>query len=340
MKTKYLSVAIVLLMLLIVSSCKKDQSETTSSINTNNKILKFKSVDELNKSTSAVLKMTPEQRKSWAAGKGFESFGVKCDELYSNSQLESFTSLEQFKKLVADNSEFLYLDKMDDGELSLETRIDQSPFRYFANLEKIYQIEDRAYKVLEKGTVSANVKNIEKLKLINDENYLSICAKNVDLQYSNSSQLNQYKSTMSFGCGFQCNDYQSSGNDRTYLYIDTYPENFYNPSGVAFSRNVFHYQVKAKRRSIVWIWCSRTMSFALSSAKAGRSVNSYNGGYTLQYDYFSLPVRTEFTNNLEDIIPGIGCEGTWYNINIMGFDGYHCWGETPSAPRVNFNCGV
>ena len=339
MKTKYLSFAIAFLLLIGMISCKKDEIESTTSKNQSGKILIFKSVDEFYTSALTILNMTPAQRKNWADKNGFESFGVKCDELYRNSNIENFTSLDQFQQLVKENSSFLFLNKLDNGELSLETFLSKSPFRYFANLERIYQLEDKAYKILEEGTVSTNIKNLEKLKLINDENYLTICAKNPDLQFASSLQLNQNKSTMDFGCGIQYSGYESSGNDRTYLYIDTYPENFTNPQGQLSSRNVFHYQVKAKHRSIVWIWCSRTMSFALSSAKAGRSVNNYLGGYTLEYDNFSLPVRTLFTNNLEGLILGTGCQGALYNINIQGFNWYHCWGETPSAPRVNANCG-
>ena len=82
MKTKYLNIVLAFLILIVVSSCKKETTETVVSKNTNEQLLKFKSIEDFDKSLSTVLKMTPEERKLWAKEKGFESFGVKCDDIY------------------------------------------------------------------------------------------------------------------------------------------------------------------------------------------------------------------------------------------------------------------
>ncbi|MFZ4726452.1 MAG: hypothetical protein ACOYMD_13540 [Paludibacter sp.] len=340
MKTKYLNLAITFIVIIAMSGCKKETTETVTSKNANDQILKYKSIEDFDKSVSTVLKMTPEERKLWAKEKSFVSFGVKCDEIYSNSHPENFTTIEQFKKLVENNSAFLLLEKQENGEFSLETVISKSPFRYFANLERMYQIDDKIYKVLEEGIISTNSKNIEKLKLVNEQNYALKYVKDPDLVFSNflnGQELStQTKSTMIIGCGNNIDDYQSSGNDRTHLWIDTYPQNYTDNNGDACSRNIFHYKVRPYKRTLgVWYYCTRTVTFCITSASAGRSVGSM---LNIKYDYFSLPQVTQSTQLLENTIEGTGSLGSYYSNGTYGFSYYNCWADTPSSPTVNLNC--
>lgn len=330
-------------MLIAVSGCKKETKETVASKNANEQILKFKSIEDFDINVSTVLKMTPEERILWAKEKGFESFGVKCDEIYSNSYPETITTIEGFNKLVANNSEFLFLEKMDNGEFSLETVLSKCPFRYFANLERMYQIDDLIYKVLEKGTISTTSKNIDKLKLINDQNYDLVYGKDPDLIFNDNINKQaistQTKSTNAmFTCGNYDTDYQSSGNDRTYMYIWAYPENYTNAQNVLCSRNVLHYKVVPKHRSgIVWIVCTRTISLYIN-AKVGHTIpGQVPYIYEYSYDTFNASIPSWYTNNAEDYLKGSGCVGGWYDYDY-GFNWYHCWGDTPSSPTVNLDC--
>lgn len=346
MKTRYLSFTIGILLLIAMGACKKENTESVAVKSTNEKILKFKSLEEFDKSISTVLRMTPENRKIWASEKGFESFGVKCDEVYSNSHPENFTTIEQFKKLVENNSAFLLLEKQENGEFSLETVISKSPFRYFANLEKMYQIDDLIYKVLEKGTISTTSKNIDKLKLINDQNYVLEYEKDPDLVFSTNritghELSTQTKSTASiWACGKEADDYESSGNDRTHMWIDAWASNYTNAQGLTCSMNQLHYQVVPyKRIGFVWSRVTRTISLNIS-ASVGHSywlIENYT--YAYQYDTFNASRNNWSTNNAEDVLSGSGVVGGWMGgLDCAGFQWFHCWGDTPSSPTVNLNC--
>lgn len=342
MKTRYLSFTIGILLLIAMGACKKENTESVAVKSTNEKILKFKSLEEFDKSISTVLRMTPENRKIWASEKGFESFGVKCDEVYSNSHPETFTTVEEFDKLVANNSEFLFYEKMENGELSLESKLNKSPFRYFANLEKMYQIDDIVYKVLENGIVSSSSRNIEKLKLINDQNCVLEYGKDPDLVFSNRINgqdiLTQTKSTTAmFGCGNYKTDYESSGNDRTTMEIWAYPDNYTNALGQLCSKNILHYKVVPRHRTIRWFIVKRTISLSISALVGHTIYGPVPMIYSYSYDNFTATPPEEFTDNAEDWLQGSGCVGGWYDYDY-GFKWHHCWGDTPSSPTVNLDC--
>lgn len=344
MKTKYLSLAIAFMVLLAMSACKKDHSETASAQIENDKMMIFKTMEEFNSISSKVSSLTLDQRKDWAKSSGFESFGVKCDDIYFSSHPEKFTTIEEFNALVDKNREFLKLEKLENGEYSLEPALNHNPLRFFANKDRMYQIKDVVYKVLENGTVSTNETNKNKLHLISDENYLEYL-NDKELAFSNSqfSEDIQHieKSTASvYSCIATGYHSESTGNDQTRMWISAGMTNYNNAQNIACSRNTMFYSVKPYKRGsffLPWVNVSRTISFSIS-AKVGHMIY---GQPPLLFDYSDelfTAANTLFTNDAFDNLEGAGCVGSIYNYSDYGFKWYHCWGDTPSAPIVKWDC--
>jgi hypothetical protein len=335
MKTKNLNWITLLFIVITIGSCQKDLNQSFSTGNKNDQVLNFNSKEELNKMISLTLKMPISERKQWAIDNKFQSFGVKCDEIYLNANVETYKSIEQFKDLISKNSDYLYLEEVSNAEYSLETKYGRSPYRYIMNNDHLFQVNDTVYKVLENSIVKTHINNIVDLSSINENNYTVECQKNSSLRIDKIFS-SYFKSATAYACGYYYTDYQSDGNDRTVMYIDTYPENFTNNLGQQCSRNKFHYWVRPYHRTLgIWYYCQRTIMFCITNVKAGRTVFASNN---YVYDYFSMAPVTTYDYILEDELVGSGSVGSVYN-NDWGFAFYHCWGDTPSAPTVNFNCG-
>ena len=134
MRTKYFNLAIVFIMIIAMSACKKDQSnlQDTKS-DPSMKILAFKNMEEYQQTLKEVSALTSDERVAWEDAKGFKSFGRVCDEVYANAQPEKYTTLEEFNELVSKSSKYLYLEKLPNGELSLEKVLQKSECRYLIN---------------------------------------------------------------------------------------------------------------------------------------------------------------------------------------------------------------
>jgi len=337
MKIKYLLAIIVLILL---NACKKEQGDTVVSQTKDDKMMIFKNSVEFNTTLSELSTMSIEERKNWAKSRGFESFGVKCEEIYFSSHPENFTSKEEFDALVKKNPEFLKLERWENGEFSLETVLNQNPARYLANMDKMFQIEAEVYKVLEKGTVSTSKAKITKLRFVTDKNYRSYL-NDKDLTFSKELSTIE-KSTTSVYLGKREDENSaSSGNDQTRMWITAGVTMYDNDLGLPFTKNYLTYKVRPYKRGaffLPWLNVSRTIDLGIS-AKVGHIIHSSNPPLLFEYvnETFSESKTNYFTNEAYDKLYGNEVYGALYDYNDWGFLWYHCWGDTPSTGVVKID---
>ncbi len=349
MKTKYLNLATAFIVIIAMSACKKDQSNPQESKNDpSTKILAFKNMEEYQQTLKEVSSLSSDERVAWEDAKGFKSFGRVCDEVYKNAHPENFTNIAEFNDLVVKNSNYLYLEKLANGELSLETVVSRSKDRYFLNNERMFQINQSVYKVLEQGVASTKVENVEKLKTVNEKNFLSyskdseiIIEANALKGYATNNQLKD----VAYDCGpTAVNDYESSGNDRTEMFIDCGRSS--NTQTTAWT----WYSVRAKHRGgffLPWLYCTRTISFDLKTRVDYKTVIATVPDPNLwiwNWNTASFAAHNNGTSAqiLENTLYAPPVNGSVLNTGLYPyhFGGYDCWGDTPSSPTVNLECNI
>ena len=163
--------------ILLSTSCQKDEQFAPDKLNnelSEPKMLKFDNIDHYNASLKEVLAMSSGELRIWEESHNFKSLGRSAEEFYQNIDPESFKTIGELKDFVKSNSNFLMLIKDETGEYTLETTLYNIPERYFINRNKMYQIDDKVYKIVGTTVIATNIENIDELKLVNDKDELSI----------------------------------------------------------------------------------------------------------------------------------------------------------------------
>jgi hypothetical protein len=337
MRTKYLTLAITFVVIIALSACKKDQSNPQDSKNESSmKILAFKNMEEYQQTLKEVSSLTSDERVAWEEAKGFKSFGRVCDEVYANAQPEIFTTLEEFNELVSKSSKYLYLEKLPNGELSLEKVLQKSECRYLINSDNMFQVGQNVYKILDKGVASVKMENSNKLESINNDNFYSYLNHN-EIELTDGifgSKLDKALKDVQNNCGVTASDYESSGNDRTSMTIKC---------GVEWTslwvKPYSQYSVSAYKRGaffLPWVLVKRHISMDMKT-RVDFLVN-YSWGSEWKFANISLHTDDVFVDVHTDKVYGDQVNG-WHT-DEFHYGGYDCWGDTPSSPTVNLECNI
>ncbi len=276
---------------------------------------------------------------AWEDTHGFKSFGRVCDEIYDNAQPEKFTTIAEFNDLVSKESKYLYLDKLPNGELSLEKRLNMNENRYFINSDNVFQIGQTVYKVLEKGVASTKAENAHKLQNINNENLYSFLNQS-EFELTNGvmgSRLGKVLKDAQYDCGNTASRTESSGNDQTRMKIQCGVD--WNLSS-QWVQPYSKYTIGAYKRGsffLPWILVKRHISMDMKT-RVDFKVNDSFGGYTwktaILVDHGNDIFVDQHINTIKgDQVYGIKTDECHYG-------GYDCWGDTPSAPTVNLECNI
>ncbi len=331
---KYNLKSLIILMLVsfvTIQSCKKDDKTFKST-----DYLTFENQEEFNNELNKVLSYTTAELKGYEANKGYKSFGRICDEIYENTNFENFSSFEELEAYVHSNNDYLQIIK-EDGELYVETKIYNNAFRYFMNENKIFGIGENVYKAIEGYIISTDVKNIEKVKNINEKNYNQyikderfifspVIRKNISENYDKDAQCN---------CGKSKTVRRDNGKNRTKLdldlslslHFDAFIGSYTNIYGKALVRPY-------KRTFGVWYWCKRTISCNFKTA-----VGIYqpeDEGWIRVNDSFS---KTKYASKIERVFVNRTYGGHFYD-SYAHLDGYDVWGDTPSTPPAEAKCNA
>lgn len=321
-----------------ISGCKKDHSELTHTIPSSptlktvasSKMLRFEDAEDFLETYEQTVSFDNSERGSWEDAIDFVSFGRACDEFYLSLDETIFDNDETVEDFVISNSDKLQLIEDGSGEFYLETVLFKQDFRYFANKDKMFQIGDKVYLILEEGIVSADYSNIGKLKEINENNYFSYRGDN-DIYFSPS--LSNNASSLKDGA-YNCGTWQeqrvTNNRERTYLRISIHTTDVGNGTN-----QYVNYMVRPYKKTLgIWYWCTRHISCNIKVAadyKVYTSSSSWtwtrvNGSYSC-------------TNKYASSVSGQLCS-QWISIGFTStpaghFGGYNCWADTPSTnPNV------
>jgi hypothetical protein len=154
-------------------SCEKEQIGNTKFDECNN-ILSFQNYQEIASELDSILGLTLEQKKQWQKNRGFTSFGVLSEEFYEGINPDQFKDTEDVFNFVQKNSRYLTL-VQENGEYAVMPKFYNNPLRYIMNEDCVFQIRDKAFKVLTTGRAYSNMENIEQLMLIDDVNVDQLC---------------------------------------------------------------------------------------------------------------------------------------------------------------------
>jgi hypothetical protein len=211
-------------------------------------MLYFNSLEDCNSELNKVLNMSMQDREKWQMENGFKSLGVESDKFYASIESEKFVSIEDIKKFVEKNSIYLQLNEDENGEYELDVRLCHSPFRFLANKDGLFQVNNKICKVFEKSIVSVDENKIEELKEADFETALDIDGNSIEFT------LNDSKKSIQSNC--QPAYFRSDvGGERIRLYIGTW---------VGLSSPFFacgHFEARPYNRVLgIWFYAQRDVS--------------------------------------------------------------------------------
>lgn len=280
---------------LFIGSCTKDEVLNNTKSKESDKILRFKDLNEYNEVQRSVLSMNSQSLKAYEESKGYISFGRMCDELYNNIDPLGFKSTEEVKEFVTKNSKYLQFVEDEKGELELETKFYNRIDRYFFNNEKIFQIGDTVFKVLEEGTVKASFEDLNIFKQVGDN--LDCYKKDNRFVYipNTKSFTANYKSDWApYYCGTSVEFRSTNDNNRLKVEIE---------STVNGSSTLCHFIQRPYKKTLgVWFWCSRTMSadinIKFTALAQINGVSSFLFDDLIYYEDYTMASKFEVTRTL------------------------------------------
>ena len=186
-----IKVTLAMLIIAVCFSCSKEEIDTKSinELKINNGIPTFSTSEEFMSTIGKTINMTSDELSEYENSMNYKSFGSKCEEIYFSINFDELSSLEEFKTLVNENSKYLQLVKNEENKYELEHHLFKSPERYTINENRMFQIGDTVYKSFNTHFAYTNVKNVETLLKIeeddlakNDTNQgISIIERNVNI---------------------------------------------------------------------------------------------------------------------------------------------------------------
>lgn len=161
--------SIISIVLLFASCNQEDLTEvnsTESKFTVENGILNFKDGASFDETLAMVSKFNDEERANWEKSIGFNSFGAECDNFYNSLDFENAESIDEIIELDVNNKYLNYYTEK--GEVYLEPKELSSSERFLCNSDKLYIVENNAFKLLSSELVSTNIENISDLKKISN----------------------------------------------------------------------------------------------------------------------------------------------------------------------------
>ncbi len=324
-------------MTIMINSCSKEgfenQDNNSGQPIESGDLLSFKNAETLNEEINKVLAMNYNELKAYEESKGYESFGRKCDEIYNSINPEDFKSLDEIKSFVEKYNEYLIMVDEGNGEFSVETVLESNPYRYFINTNKLFQVNNSVYKLFEDGIVSTDVNNISQLATMTNKEILNI-ENNDKFRFmpAHTSNDPDLKNAL-VNCGYGKSDTKTDGNNRTKVEFGLYYLDTYDIDGNKMTIFENRVLVKPQKRTLGgWFGCERTIYCDFKIAVDYETTSGW------ERDYYRVREWPKKTTKVEVVLEGgIVSWGYWSRYN-MYYGSYDCYGDTPSAPEIHFQC--
>lgn len=338
------TILLLSLITVLVFGCKKEEivenpktqptANNISKITPSERMLVFRDINELIQTLGTISAYDYAEQVTYETNIDFVSFGRANDELYysiDETTFSDFTSVENFVKAYP---EALKLVDDGNGEYYLETVLSKQPLKYLINKDQMLQVGNEVFLVLENGIISSLNSNLNLLKQVNEDNYLSFCNKpGFNFIPVATQQSDEGSRDLTYNVGTSKEERITDGRDRTVLSVVMCSFQTYEyPNG---TNQWVYYEVKPYHKSLgIWFGCKRHIScsikvaadyFVRTSPNTGNWVRR-NGNYSCSNKY-----TTKVSGTLCSEWISIG-----FNCNPDGhFGGYNCWGDTPSTnPNV------
>lgn len=331
-----------------ITGCKKEQVTETQltpndfELKVSDEILKFKDAEHFFSTYKQNLSFSNTERFEWEKSQNFSSFGRVCDELYFSMNETLFKDDEKVKNFVKQHSDKLQLIKDSNGDLTLETILYSNDLRYFANNDKMFQIGEIVYLLLEEGFASASASKIEKLKQINENNY-RLFFNDSDVTFSSSllSDVNSVLKDGTYNCGTYAEERVTNDRERTYLRISTHAINM-TLNSIESTVGWVSYIVRPYKKTLgIWYWCTRHISCNIKVATDYYANTDMDGNPSNQWQrLIQQDSRTNvYASSVSDKLPDVVLSFGYHCTPDIHFGGYNSWGDTPSTnPNVVLQC--
>jgi len=243
------------------------QKEKAQPINIQDGIPIFNSNDELLEAVKISFINSKEQRVIWEEQNGIISFGTYCDKLYHSIDFDNIESSEEVFSFVRENNSYLQLIENDNGEYILETMLPTSSYRYVVNMDRMYQVNNKIYKIYEKGIAVAMEEDIELLKSASDE-LINKFTTIYNIEFMPFDVETTQKATSEWCGNTFFHDDKINGNNKTYFSLEL-EQNTQSWGTTSF----VHYYIRPYKKTLgIWFYCSRTISWDINCYIYGRTV--------------------------------------------------------------------
>lgn len=251
MKRRLFLCSAVLIGVLLFPSCKHNEIKPAEQeLTVEESVPYFASDDEFVQALTAVSNMSDEERNAYEAQHNYQSIGSASEQFYQSIDFESFQDEGDIHQLVAENSDFLRLVEDEDGELMLETRYYNLPYRYLINRDGVAIIGDSVAKFFDSGVFKAHRSQLRQVARLQNVADCPVAIGRFESIKTVSPIVSGAKSTncMSLHQEWDHKNGSSRLRARIYIYL----------SKLTSKCEVL---VRPYKRTLgVWYWCSRHIS--------------------------------------------------------------------------------
>lgn len=165
---------------LLLTGCKKDLYEQSNSmlvsdLNTKHQteqIPYYNSTEELfNTINIAVSFNELSDLINYEKNRGQASIGRKSDEFYKTITPDKFENEEAAINFCLENSQYIDTTMSANGDIYVSPKWSDSPFRYAANTNGLFQVGNYITRIFKKGAITTHINNIELLNILNEDTY-------------------------------------------------------------------------------------------------------------------------------------------------------------------------
>lgn len=329
------------LLLVLVSlgmiSCKKevvsenDKTEQTDLTNSDTGAY-FASIEDYDRELQKVLSMNLRELLEWQKQQSYTSFGVECERFYSKINPEVFKSQEEIFTFVEENQKYIHFATDDNGDMAVESQLASHPNRFFISKDKIFTIQNMAYKCYNEGMISTSIENIEKLKLITDMKTLPSTKSESDfyVQYFSPKLLTK----VNYRSYIEAKE-QNNGRDQTRFWMQI----FNTVMGSTYpSISHVEYTVQPRMKTMgIYFGCFRTLNAEIDIKYYLGYRSHDNKTYDYKYVYAKHTYNSSEPENKKTIVIG---KSTYNGKDPqVGFVYSNSGAGTPSTPRCFITVG-
>lgn len=281
-------------------------------------LLYFANKGEFKNMLNKVNNMSDDELIVWEEANGFKSYGMEAERLYKTIHPESFKSVEEVKSFVNENSHYLQLTELENGEYELDTKFDMTTEKYLMNTNQMYQIGDSIYKYFTEGMVVASSSELNVL-LNEDVDFFREQGRLIYFESVNKSA-NEFLTD----CGISATWRSTNGKER--LKVDIGVDKSDNEVTCSFLVRPYHKVLG------IWYWCTRTVKADIEIYYRYNARVIKNGNYSFETKFSSISFSSNYTNvpkyegsetlttNLLASNPNNTCLLTKFNVSADSYD--------------------